>query len=214
MEINDCLHWNALIIMESNPESYKLFRRTFLLFLLIQFSVIEPEKGKTQNPLRFVEKSWCNFKWTANKRDSMEEPGNTPCHKKGKEWGWEGNVLATYNNQYILTLSIYKRNTLLTIQRTTRWKWLFSHETGFTQLTGKLHIKVQIVQNKRRCNTPTPTHSSKLYLPGSLVSSPQWRQNVSPRPTLKWGRCTLEPWPDWTDGCDLQRRDKNNDNTL
>ena len=51
MEINYCLHWNALIIMESNPESYKLFRQTFLLFLLIQFSVIEPEKGEDPESL-------------------------------------------------------------------------------------------------------------------------------------------------------------------
>lgn len=70
MEINDCWCWNALIIMENRPRLINYPDK--LLFLLIQFSLTELEKGKTQNLLRFVEANWSNFKWTSNKRHSIE----------------------------------------------------------------------------------------------------------------------------------------------
>lgn len=59
-------------------------------------------------------------------------------------------------------------------------------------------------QNKQR-----QSEWDLFYLPSSPVFLPQWRQNVSPLLTLRWGRCTLGLWPGWIDGCDLMRRRRN-----
>lgn len=58
--------------MENEPKLINYPDKLFFFLLLMQFSIIELEKGKTQNLLRFLEASWCNFKWTSNKTDSLE----------------------------------------------------------------------------------------------------------------------------------------------
>lgn len=67
--------WAALIIMENSFGLYKLSRQgpllfsflLFFLFRLSQFSIIEPETGKTQHLLRFVEKEKADITWSKPK---------------------------------------------------------------------------------------------------------------------------------------------------
>lgn len=61
LETNSCQFWNALIIMENKPSLINYPDKLFCFFGLFQFSVFEQVKGKTQNPLRFVETNWCSF---------------------------------------------------------------------------------------------------------------------------------------------------------
>ena len=141
MEIHDCWCWNALIIMgEKKPYTYKLSRHAALLFLLIQFSVSEQEKGKTQNLLRFVEASWCNFKQTSNKRGSSEScwRGEYPSEQEGqrvKEQMVESMATwsTTINKHKTQIWSVYSKTTLLTLRKTTKQQGLFSHGTDLSQ---------------------------------------------------------------------------------
>lgn len=121
------------------PYTYKLSRQAALLFLLIQFSVSEQEKGKTQNLLRFVEASWCN-KQTSNKRGSLEScwRGEYPSEQEGqrvREQMVESVVTwsTTINKHKTQIWSVYSKTTLLTLRKTTKQQGLFSHGTDFSQ---------------------------------------------------------------------------------